>query len=122
MRASSTSFPTPASSAACPLLAQCDGVPAGITWGKVEADGVHVYQVWVAQAWRGRGVAQALLAAVIAWARSQGARAVHLGVALTATAATRLYLRAGFVPNGQPTILRNGTTLLSQPMHLLLPP
>jgi len=108
------------SPAACPLLAACEGVPAGLTWGKLEADGVHVYQVWVDPAYRGRGVARALLGAVIAWARTTPARTVHLGVALCATAATRLYLRAGFTPSGPPDLLRPDTSLLSQPMHLSL--
>ena len=105
---------------ACPLLAECDGASAGITWGKVEADGVHVYQVWVAPAYRGRGVAQALLGAIIAWARTKNAGTIHLGVAVGAATATRLYLRAGFVPNGPPDLLRQGSPLLSQPMHLQL--
>jgi GNAT superfamily N-acetyltransferase len=105
---------------ACPLLASCDGVPAGLAWGKLEADGVHVYQVWVAPAFRGRGLAGALLDAVIDWARAMHAGAVHLSVALGAAAANRLYLRAGFRPNGPPHVLRAGTQLFSQPMYLPL--
>lgn len=105
---------------ALPLLATCDGAPAGITWGKVEADGVHVYQVWVAPDYRGRGIALALLDAAIAWARTKAATTVHLSVALTAATATRLYLRAGFTPSGPPDLLRQGSPLLSQPMHLQL--
>ena len=115
---------------ACPLLAQCDGGPAGLIWGKLEAGqaapgsvhDVHVYQVWVAPAYRGRAVGRALLDAVIDWARTKNARAVHLSVALTATSATRLYTRAGFIPVGAPQLLREGSPLLTQPMQLLLHP
>jgi len=115
---------------ACPLLAQCDGGPAGLIWGKLEAAhvpgssarDVHVYQVWVAPAYRGRAVGRALLDAVIDWARGKNARAVKLSVALSATAATRLYQRAGFVPAGAPQLLREGDILLTQPMQLLLHP
>jgi ribosomal protein S18 acetylase RimI-like enzyme len=109
---------------ALPLLAQCDGGPAGLIWGKVEGAGpdVHVYQVWVAPAYRGRAVGKALLDAVIAWARTKNARAIHLSVALTAAAATRLYLRAGFIAIGKPHPLREGSRLLSQSMYLPLNP
>lgn len=113
---------------ACPLLAQCDGGPAGLIWGKVEsanmpegaAPDIHIYQVWVAPAYRGRGVGRALLDGVIEWARSKNARAVHLSVALTAQAATRLYLRAGFIAIGVPQRLREGARLKTQPMYLPL--
>lgn len=109
-----------ASADACPLLASCDGVPAGIAWAKLEDGDVHIYQVWVAPACRGRGVAAALLDAGINWARTTPAGGVHLSVALSAAAATRLYLRAGFRPHGPPHVLRAGTDLLSQPMYLPL--
>ena len=113
---------------AYPLLAQCDGGPAGHAWGKIEgkpaaandAPVVHIYQVWVAPAYRGRGIANALLTEAIAWARAKNARAVQLSVALTAATATRLYQRAGFVPSGPPELLRDNAALLTQPMHLLL--
>jgi ribosomal protein S18 acetylase RimI-like enzyme len=115
---------------ACPLLAQCDGGPAGLIWGKLEpahgpdggAPEVHVYQVWVAPAYRGRAVGRALLDAVIEWARSKNAHAVKLSVAFSATAAAHLYRRAGFVPVGKPQRLRDGELLLTQPMQLLLLP
>jgi ribosomal protein S18 acetylase RimI-like enzyme len=107
---------------ALPLLAQCDGGPAGLIWGKVEGAGpdVYVYQVWVAPAYRGRSVGKALLDAVIVWARTKNARAIHLSVALTAAAATRLYQRAGFIAIGKPHPLREGSRLLSQSMFLPL--
>lgn len=115
---------------AYPLLAQCDGGPAGLAWGKIEGKSaganddpvVHIYQVWVAPAYRGRGIANALLTEVIAWARTKNARAVELSVALTAATATRLYLRAGFLPSGPPTLLRDTAALLTQPMQLQLQP
>jgi ribosomal protein S18 acetylase RimI-like enzyme len=113
---------------ACPLLAQCDGGPAGLIWGKVEGAAaskdhgpdVHVYQVWVAPAYRGNGVGKALLDAVIDWARAKNARAIHLSVALGAKSATRLYQRAGFIAIGKPHPLREGSRLRSQSMFLPL--
>lgn len=115
---------------AYPLLAQCDGGPAGLAWGKIEGKTsaenaspiVHIYQVWVAPAYRGRGIANALLTEIIAWARTKNARAVQLSVALTAATATRLYQRAGFVQSGPPERLRANAALLTQPMQLPLSP
>jgi ribosomal protein S18 acetylase RimI-like enzyme len=82
-----------------PLAAECDGEPAGLVWAKVDADDpdtVNLFQMWVAPACRGRGVARALLDAAIGWARERGARTVGLGVNCANAAAVALYERAGF--------------------------
>ena len=94
-----------------------------MAWGRVqEADrrDVHVYQVWVAPEHRGRGVGQALLGAVIAWARESGVRQISLDVTCSNTAAMRLYARAGFLPTGEPEPLRPGSPLMKQGMRLEL--
>ncbi len=105
-----------------PLLALVDGVPAGLSWGRIDdqqPDTVHLYQVWVAPEYRGRGVGQALLDAVIAWSRASGARRLRLGVTRGDSAAVRLYRRAGFVETGYAEPLRPGSALMCDTMHLL---
>jgi GNAT superfamily N-acetyltransferase len=104
-----------------PLVAEVDGVAAGLTWAKADvADSavVHLFQVWVAPENRGRGVAAALLHDAIQWAKARDARFVELGVTCGDTPAVRLYTRAGFKPVGPPEPLRPGSALLSQPMRL----
>lgn len=59
-----------------------------------------VYSMWVVHAWRGRGVAEALLDAVVAWARARGAAKLGLDVADRVPRARRFYERYGFVANG----------------------
>src|SRR5262245_20998325 len=68
----------------------------------------HVWGMYVVPAHRGRGIADALLQAAIGHARSLGGVAwVHLTVTSAATAARRLYERAGFQVWGtEPDALR----------------
>jgi ribosomal protein S18 acetylase RimI-like enzyme len=54
--------------------------------------------MWVAPETRGRRVGEALVQAVIDWARSEGYKAVRLAVADHNASAQRLYDRTGFVP------------------------
>lgn len=61
----------------------------------------HVVSFWVAPDYRGRGVAGALLDAVVDWAREQGADVVTLWVVDGNEPATRLYVRHGFQPTGE---------------------
>ena len=106
-----------------PLVARLGDEMVGMAWGRVqEADrrDVHVYQVWVAPEHRVRGVGQALLGAVIAWARESGVRQISLDVTCSNTAAMRLYARAGFLPTGEPEPLRPGSPLMKQGMRLEL--
>jgi ribosomal protein S18 acetylase RimI-like enzyme len=104
-----------------PLVAELAGQPVGLVWAKVDAADacvVNVFQMWVAPESRGRGVAEALLRAATRWARARRARVVQLGVSCAATAAFRLYLRAGFQESSPPEPLRAGSPLLSQTMRL----
>jgi ribosomal protein S18 acetylase RimI-like enzyme len=106
-----------------PLVAEVDGEPMGLAWGRIDRahpDVANLYQMWVAPGCRRLGVGQMLLEAVIAWARARGARYLDLGVTWGNSPAMRLYVRAGFEPIGQRQPLRPGSQLLVQPMRLKL--
>jgi GNAT superfamily N-acetyltransferase len=107
-----------------PLIGQVGATAAGLAWGKVERSDrtiVHLYQMWVAPEFRGRGIARLLLRTIVAWAASLEARSVHLGVACGQSSAMRLYVSEGFVPFGQVEPLRAGSALLSQRMRFQIP-
>jgi len=55
-----------------------------------------IWGVYVREAWRGRGAADALLGACVDWARERGLRLVKLAVVTTNASAIRLYVRHGF--------------------------
>ena len=55
-----------------------------------------IFSVYVQPAWRGLGIAEALIEACLAWARDLGVRLVKLGVVTTNTAAIRRYVQCGF--------------------------
>lgn len=65
-----------------------------------DPEAVYLISMWVAPEARGRGVADALVAEVIAWARSRGKRRVFLDVGERNRPARALYERAGFVVSG----------------------
>lgn len=60
-----------------------------------------LYAMWVAPECRSLGVATALMAAAVEWARAAGYPAVRLEVADHNTAAIGLYARFGFRPTGR---------------------
>lgn len=104
-----------------PLLAEVDGAAAGLAWAKFDANDpqlVNLFQMWVAPECRGRGVAAALLAEALVWARSRRARTMGLGVMGGNHAAARLYERAGFKPFGEPEPARPGDARMEQAMRL----
>lgn len=103
-----------------PLLAEAAGVPAGLAWAHREGNIVVLYQVWVAPEHRGRGIARALLARAIGWARQYGAAAVELGVTAGDTPATRLYRRLGFEAVGGAVPMADRAGLQEQAMRLAL--
>jgi GNAT superfamily N-acetyltransferase len=80
------------------------------------ADLFGVYSVWVAPAWRGRGIGIQLLAALEAWVIDRGGTLLQLQFSDAAPAARRLYQRAGFVidgrvaPSPHPGITEHGMT------------
>lgn len=57
---------------------------------------VHLVAMWVHPALRGSGGADALVAAILPWARAEGAAIVRLEVVLGNTRARRFYERHGF--------------------------
>jgi ribosomal protein S18 acetylase RimI-like enzyme len=66
-----------------------------------ESDGaIALISMWVAPFARGRGVGDALVTAVIEWAKEQGQSRVALDVMETNRHAANLYLRHGFVDVG----------------------
>jgi ribosomal protein S18 acetylase RimI-like enzyme len=84
------------------VIAELDGKPAGLVSGThPDEDGaVLLISMWVAPFARGRGVGDALVEAVIGWARDRGASAVELDVRQANEAAIILYRRNGFVDQG----------------------
>ncbi|MBL8518354.1 MAG: GNAT family N-acetyltransferase [Betaproteobacteria bacterium] len=65
---------------------------------RVEGPWAGLFNMRTAAAHRGRGIASALVAALLAWAHGQGARQAFLQVERGNDAAVRLYRRAGFDP------------------------
>lgn len=80
-------------------IALLDGLPAGIVGGtQPDDDGtVELISMWVAPFARGRGVGNALIQSVTAWAREQRAKRVMLAVYPDNVNAIGLYRRNGFV-------------------------
>lgn len=71
--------------------------PAGLIGGYPEGpDTVELISMFVRPQARGRGVGEALVAAVIDWARARNATSVHLWVTETNKHARILYERCGF--------------------------
>lgn len=104
-----------------PIVAELADQPIGLAWGRIEAAQpalAHLYQVWVHPDYRRLGAGQQLVEAVIAWAVSQHAQTLELGVTCGDTPAMRLYRRAGFEPVGQPEPIRPGADQLGQTMRL----
>lgn len=88
---------------AATFVAHRGGVDVGLIVGAPhhghEGD-AGLFSMWVAPEARGKGVAAALIDAVVAWAREQGYRNLHLAVADANEAAARLYERMGFSATG----------------------
>lgn len=68
--------------------------------GLVRVDGpwAGIFNMRTAATHRGRGIAGALVRALLNWARTQGARRAFLQVEQANAAAVRLYRRSGFLP------------------------
>lgn len=79
------------------LLAELDGEPAGMVGASWPEEGVvELLSMWVAPTARGRGVGDALIRAVLDWARQCGAEQVALAVRERNDHAIGLYRRNGF--------------------------
>lgn len=97
------------------LLADLDGRRAGIVCGlPPDPAGIaDLLSLWVAPFARGRGVSDALVTAILDWARDRGADRVALHVVEGNDAASGLYLRHGFVDFGPVP----GTAVGGRPEH-----
>ena len=84
-------------------LPDVDGTdPAGLVGGFQERpDTVELVSLWVRPKARGLGVGDALVAAVVDWARARKAASVHLWLMDTNERARTLYQRCGFSPTGE---------------------
>ena len=67
-------------------------------------DTASLISMWVAPEVRGAGVGATLIDAVIACARSSGAKRLRLDVAEGNARAIALYRRKGFLPNGETSV------------------
>ena len=76
--------------------------PAGLAGGfQAAPDTVELVAMFVRPRARGRGVGEALIGAVIGWARERDAACVHLWVTETNKPARRLYERCGFMATAE---------------------
>ncbi len=85
------------------FVAVVDGEDVGLVRGARDdsrADAAWLISMWVAPEVRGQGVGEALIDAVVEWARASGARRLLLDVGDHNQPAIALYSRMGFEPNG----------------------
>ena len=85
------------------FLAEVGSQRVGLAAG-IEADQPHeaeLISMWVAPGWRGRGVGDRLVDAVLAWAAAERFTTLRLWVATGNARAERLYVRHGFAPTGR---------------------
>ena len=85
------------------FVAVVAGEDVGIVRGARDdsrADAAWLISMWVAPEVRGQGVGEALIDAVVEWARATGARRLLLDVGDHNQPAIALYARIGFEPNG----------------------
>lgn len=86
------------------------GLAAGIAGD--QPGEAELVSMWVAPAWRGRGVGDRLVQAVLAWAAGDGFTSVRLWVATGNTRAERLYSRLGFKATGRSQPMGGETSAL----------
>jgi GNAT superfamily N-acetyltransferase len=97
--------------------------PVGLAGGYQPAPGVtELISMYVRPAARGRGVGEALIDAVIGWARAKRSASVHLWVTETNKHARLLYERRGFTLTGERQPLPSKPSLGEVGMSLQLPP
>jgi ribosomal protein S18 acetylase RimI-like enzyme len=80
-------------------LAMEEGTPCGIGAAFLDEENpekAHLVSMWVAPAQRGKGVGFALISAIRAWAKDQGARTLRLSVTSNNERAIEFYRWTGF--------------------------
>ena len=86
------------------FVARIDDLDVGVVRGGPSpecAEEAFLFSMWVAPSARGCGVGEALVAAVVEWARGAGFARVVLDVADDNRPAIGLYARLGFTPTGE---------------------
>ncbi|MBX3465895.1 MAG: GNAT family N-acetyltransferase [Planctomycetes bacterium] len=86
------------------FVAVADGVDVGLVRAgpfTEDAGAAMLLSMWVAPQARGAGVGDALIDAVVDWARDEGFARVVLDVGDENASAQRLYARHGFAPTGE---------------------
>ncbi len=81
-----------------------DPQPVGLVAGvphEVHSNVLYLYSMWVEPEFRRRGVGEALVSDVLAWARENGWARVQLRVFRGNETARRLYWRLGFAGEGE---------------------
>ena len=94
------------------VIAERAGVMVGMAGGGDAPTPERIaglYGMWVDPALRGTGVADALVEAVVEWARAEGYSQIGLGVTTTNGRAIAFYRRLGFTALGQRVPLREGS-------------
>lgn len=79
------------------FAALIDDRPVGLIGAQLEnAETVYLYSLWLDPSARGHGLARALVAAAVGWARDRQARTVKLRVAANNAVARGVYASVGF--------------------------
>jgi ribosomal protein S18 acetylase RimI-like enzyme len=106
------------------ILARVGSTPTGSVmyseFGTTGPGDCALFGLWVDPGFRGAGVGQALVEAVLTQARAAGKRRVLLHVVTGNEAATRLYERAGFVPTGRAVPYPHDDRVMEVEMELVL--
>jgi ribosomal protein S18 acetylase RimI-like enzyme len=87
---------------------------AGAYLDEEDPDSADLISMWVRPAYRGKGLGERLVAAVIAWARERGLQQVALWVTQTNTPAIALYERCGFRHTNETQPLPSNPEILEQ--------
>ncbi|HQY90855.1 GNAT family N-acetyltransferase [Caldilinea sp.] len=78
------------------VVLRCDGEPAAVGMGVVEAGWLGIFSMTTLPAFRRQGAARAILRTLAVWAQLYEARHAYLQVMVHNTAAQQLYAGAGF--------------------------
>jgi RimJ/RimL family protein N-acetyltransferase len=83
------------------FLGRLDGEPVAIAGGTPDSDDVELISVWARPNLRGTGAGEAVVLAVIDWARGRRAGRITAWAVEGNDRALRFYRRLGFLPTGR---------------------